>query len=177
MSNNLRYTKVRNVKSPVRGHKTDAGIDLFIPEDLSYNEMEEKFKITNDTLPVEFDENNKYIKTFVIRPNQSILIPSGLKFDIPDGYALIAHNKSGVATKKNLLVGASVADSGYEGEVHINLHNVGDENVKIMAGEKIVQFLLIPVVCCDVEEVSTVEELYRNKHSDRGEGGFGSTGV
>lgn len=173
----LKYTKVRKVKSPVRGHKTDAGIDLFIPEDLTYSIMSEKFEITTDTLAVDFDEDSKFIKSFTIRPNQSILIPSGLKFNIPEGYALIAHNKSGVATKKNLLVGAAVADSGYMGEVHINLHNVGNKDVKISAGEKIVQFLLVPVVCCDVEEVSSVEELYENKQSDRGEGGFGSTGV
>ena len=75
-----------------------------------------------------------------------------------------------------LVVGSSVADAGYEGEVHINLHNIGNEDVKISAGEKIVQFLLLPVVCCGVEEVATVDELYANKNSTRGEGGFGSTG-
>lgn len=171
----LRYTKVRKVKSPVRGHATDAGIDLFIPEDLTYGEMREKFDTTRDLLPVSFTSDGK-VEAFTIRSGQSILIPSGLKFDIPEGYALIAHNKSGVAAKKHLLVGSSVADSGYEGEVHINLHNVGAEDVKICAGDKIVQFLLIPVVCCPVEEVSSVEELYKDKNSDRGAGGFGSTG-
>ncbi len=103
------------------------------------------------------------------------LIPSGIKADVPQGHALIAFNKSGVAVKKNLYVGASVVDEDYQGEIHINLTNVGREEVEINPGEKIIQFILLPVFYDTIEEVE-LENLYAGA-TTRGEGGFGSTGV
>ena len=106
------------------------------------------------------------------------MIPSGLKFNIPDGYAVIAFNKSGIAAKRGLLVGSQVCDQNYQGEVHINLHNASKRKQTIKAGDKIVQFLVLPINYCELEESGSVEELYKDiGNSDRGEGGFGSTGV
>lgn len=173
----LKYTKIRKVKSPVRANARDAGIDLFIPEDLSFDDMSSKFGTTGCQLPVKFAHDGKTIEAFTLRPQQSILIPSGLKFNIPPGHALIAFNKSGIAAKKGLLVGSAVCDEEYEGEVHINLHNASNKDQTINAGDKIVQFLVMPINYCELEEISTVNELYKNKVSNRGEGGFGSTGV
>jgi len=148
MSVRLRFAKVRDVKSPLRAHATDAGIDFFIPNDSeSYN----------------------------IKPGESVLIPSGIKVHFDHGWALVANNKSGIASKKQLLVGAQVIDSSYQGEVHINLHNVGNNEVVISPGDKIVQFIMYNIGLPTPEEVS-LEDLY-NDISDRGEGGFGSTGV
>jgi len=148
MSVRLRFAKVRDVKSPLRAHATDAGIDFFIPNDSeSYN----------------------------IKPGESVLIPSGIKVHFDHGWALVANNKSGIASKKQLLVGAQVIDSSYQGEVHINLHNVGNNEIVISPGDKIVQFIMYNIGLPTPEEVS-LEDLY-NDISDRGEGGFGSTGV
>ena len=83
--------------------------------------------------------------------------------------------KSGVATKKGLHVGACVVDCGYQGELHINLTNVSAEYQTIAAGDKIVQFVLLPLgnpVIELVEENNLYEAV-----STRGEGGFGSSGT
>ncbi|MFW6310888.1 MAG: dUTP diphosphatase [Nanoarchaeota archaeon] len=103
-----------------------------------------------------------------------MLIPSGIKADIPEGYALIAFNKSGVSVKKELDVLACVCDAGYQGEIHLNLVNTGNQNISIEPGEKIVQFILLSISNALPKEVK-LEELY-SRESRRGDGGFGSTG-
>ena len=110
-------------------------------------------------------------------PHQSVLIPSGIKVKVPDGYMLQFNNKSGIASKKGLIVGASVVDVGYEGECHLDLHNVSGRSQTISAGDKIAQGILVPVSFAMPEEISTVEELYAGSTSERGEGGFGSSGT
>jgi len=139
----LKILKDRDVKTPVRGTKGSAGIDFFVPNDFA---------------------------SFVLLPGKGVNIPSGIRADIPEGYALVAFNKSGVALKKNLIVGACVIDSDYTGEIHLHVFNVGLEDVEIYAGDKLVQFLLIPVFHCDIEVVKKID-----KETERGDGGFGST--
>jgi dUTP pyrophosphatase len=146
----MKFIKTRPVKDPNRGTKSSAGIDFYIPYD--------------------YPDTN-------IEPGKSVLIPSGIKANIPSNHVLIAYNKSGVATKKNLQVGASVVDEDYQGEIHIHLTNIGTETTQVSAGDKIIQFLLLPIVYEDLELVDTIEELYDNQVTERGEGGFGSTGI
>ena len=175
-SENLKFCKVRKVKSPNRAHYDDAGFDMYVPEDLTIEEMREKFNTTGCYLGASFDTETRVISEFRLEPGESILIPSGIKMNIPKGFAVIAFNKSGVAAKKGLLVGSAVCDESYTGEVHINLHNVSGKRQVIKAGDKIVQFLVIPINYCELEEIDTVENLYRDTvNSGRGEGGFGST--
>jgi len=145
------FSKVRDVKSPNRAHNTDAGIDLFIPNDF----------------------NDKKVK--VLKPHENILIPSGIHFNIPEGYALIAFNKSGISSKLGLMIGACVVDQEYQGEVHINLINTSDKNVEIFPGMKIIQFILIEMNYLNPVEVD-FKDLYLEK-STRGAGGFGSTSI
>tara|TARA_R110002110_G_scaffold405776_1_gene625139 strand:- start:363 stop:644 length:282 start_codon:yes stop_codon:yes gene_type:complete len=87
-------------------------------------------------------------------------------------------NRSGNAAKKQLMVGACVVDSGYDGEVFVNLHNVGSETQDIHRGMKIAQAVLIPVV--HARFVETAEDnLYDWSPitiSNRGAGALGSTG-
>ena len=85
-------------------------------------------------------------------------------------------NKSGVASKKHLHVGACVVDETYTGECHLNLTNIGDCNITISAGEKIVQGLVVPINYCQAEEISSLDELYKDFETSRGAGGFGSSG-
>lgn len=171
----LKFTKVRNVKSPCRAHPTDAGIDFFVPEDLTKETIDEKTELTRSSVILSID--NGFVKSMILEPKQSVLIPSGIKVKVPDGYMLQFNNKSGVASKKGLIVGASVVDVGYEGECHIDVHNVSSRSQVINAGDKIVQAILIPVSFAMPEEVSSTEELYAGSTSARGEGGFGSSGT
>ena len=86
-------------------------------------------------------------------------------------------NRSSVAAKRGLVVGAHVIDSGYNGEVFINLHNVGSRSQEIYHGDKIAQLVMIPIVPFRAEE-QRGDILYRLPItiSDRGEGALGSTG-
>lgn len=144
----LHYSRVRTVKKPERGSEESAGIDFFVPMGLG---------------------------RIQINKNQSALIPSGIHVNIPKGWALIAFNKSGVATKKGLIVGACVVDSDYQGEVHIHVINTLDSEVIVEPGEKLVQFLLVPIGLPEVKEIRDKDFLYPEV-SERGSGGFGSTG-
>lgn len=146
----MKIAKIRNVKTPRRGTDGSAGIDFFVPDDYP-NELCE------------------------IKPLERFFIPSGIKANVPDGYALIAMNKSGVALKKGLVVGACVVDSDYQGEIHLHLINTSDKPVRIQPGDKLTQFLLIPVDHCLVEVVNE-GDLFEEE-TTRGSGGFGSTGV
>ena len=171
MSETLKYCKVREVKSPVRAHPEDAGVDFFIPTDLKTDDI--KMEVTKDMVFVQ--EVNGKVKSITLAPGQSVLIPSGIHVKVPEGYALVYMNKSGVASKKHLHVGACVVDTGYEGECHINLTNVGCTNMIIEAGEKIVQGVLLPISTVQTEDVGSLDALYTGQKSDRGTGGFGSS--
>jgi dUTP pyrophosphatase len=146
----MKFIKIRDVKSPSRGTDKSAGIDFYVPNDQ---------------------------ETIVLKSNDSVLFPTGIKMNIPQDHVLIAFNKSGVATKRNLTVGASVVDEDYQGEIHIHLTNVGEETQVIKAGEKIIQFLLMPIVYEGLHEVMSEDELWEGEVTERGEGGFGSTGI
>lgn len=142
----IRISKTRDVKTPTRGTPGSAGLDFYVPEGFEAK----------------------------ISPGHDICIPSGIRVNVPKGYAFIAHNKSGVALKKNLTAGACVVDEDYQGELHLHLINIGHENVTLAGGEKIIQFLLLPVKYPDVEVVEDKQLFYST--TTRGAGGFGSTG-
>jgi len=146
------YRLRKNAKLPLRAHAADAGMDLFYCPDL---------------------DHQLYGTDFCIPPNESKIIPTGLKVEVPYGYMLEIKNKSSVAAKKQLLVGACVVDSGYDGEVFVNLHNVGNAARMIVPGQKIAQAVMVAVVTCEVVE-STEDNL--NENSARGNGALGSTG-
>lgn len=171
----LRYTKVREVKSPVRGTPVAAGIDFFVPTSIDKETFESKCKTTGCSLHCEYDSSGMLTK-IKLQPGESVMIPSGIKMKVPVGHALVFMNKSGVGAKKQLDVLASVVDEDYEGEVHINLVNNGNASQLIAAGDKIVQGLILPVNYAVPEEVESEDILYKNSTSQRGEGGFGSTG-
>jgi len=142
----MKVQKLRNVKTPNRGTTASAGIDFYVPEDF---------------------------ETVSLKPGESVLIPSGIRVQVPRGYALIAFNKSGVAVKQGLSVGACVVDEDYEGEVHLHMINTSDIPQVVATGQKLVQFVLIPVSYIDVEEVEQIQP----RNTERGAGGFGSTGL
>ena len=144
----MKLSKIRPVKTPTRGTEKSAGIDFYTPED--------------------FIKKSLWL-------NDSIVIPSGIKVKVPHGFALVGFNKSGVAVKKGLQIGACVIDEDYQGEVHIHLTKVCGEPISIEPGEKIAQFILIPVFYDSIKVVD-IEDLYQEQ-TERGEGGFGSTGI
>lgn len=166
----MKITKVRKVKTPIRGTEHSAGIDFFVPE------FNDKFKRdfidkNPDVYFLRSISNELFIQLF---PRDRVLIPSGIHASVPNDYALIAFNKSGVSTKLGLDALACVVDADYQGEIHISLVNTSNREVRITENDKIIQFLLQPVFYDSIEEVESLEKLYPNK-TERGAGGFGST--
>ncbi len=166
----LKFVKTREVESPNRGHATDAGIDFRMPE--FDNEFRENIHNNDANIGSYFDGDK-----LIIPANYNVVIPSGIKVEIPFGYMGMFADKSGVASKTDLIVGAKIIDTFYSGEVHIDLHNIGKSEVRLEAGQKLAQMILIPILNCDLTEVGE-DQLYdwMKPDSVRGEDGFGSTG-
>lgn len=143
----MRITIIKDVKTPTRGTEKSAGIDFYIP---------------NDFPP------------FLLGPREGILIGSGIKAQVPPGFMLMAADKSGVCTRTGVIIGAKIVDEDYQGEIHIHLINTSSKAVRFNPGEKITQFILVPVSYGDIEVVDH-KDLFAET-SERGEGGFGSTG-
>lgn len=116
--------------------------------------------------------NNIYIA-----PHKAIIIPTGIKSKFGPELALIANNKSGIATKKQLIFGASVIDCSYQGEWHINLINTSDHYQTLEFGQKAIQFIPHLISTEPVEIVDLPEEEFYTEKTSRGEGWQGSTGI
>ena len=108
----------------------------------------------------------------IVDAGAQIAISTGIAVAIPEGYVGIIMDKSGLASKHGLKVMGGVIDSGYRGELNVMLLNTGRERVTIKSSQKIAQMLIIPVIQADIE-IGDLPEA----SDDRGEGGFGSTGL
>jgi dUTP pyrophosphatase len=104
-----------------------------------------------------------------IAPNETKIIPTGLKVEIPDGYEMQVRPRSGMSVKTNTKVVFGTVDSGYRGEVGIMLTNYGQEPYNVNAGDKIAQAIIAPTYHGNFLIVDSLSE------TERGEGGFGST--
>lgn len=176
MNDKLMFFKTRGVKSPSRAHSTDAGIDFYMPI-FSRKFLTDLKAIAKEPFRVEMNEffSNIRIPKIILGGNSRILIPAGIKVIVPKDHCLIFFNKSGIASKKGLIVGSCVVDEHYSGEVHISLINTSSTAVQIIENEKIVQALVLPINYCTV--VETTEDEYNElaSHFTRGAKGFGST--
>lgn len=111
-------------------------------------------------------------ETIVIRPGESVFVPTGLAMEIPKGYAGLIYARSGLACKRGLAPAnkVGVVDSDYRGEFMVVLHNHGDAAQQIAHGERIAQLVITPVFTPGFSEVETLSDTQRST------GGFGSTG-
>ena len=107
-----------------------------------------------------------------IESGQTVLVPTGIAMEIPEGYVGLVYARSGLATKKGLAPAnkVGVIDSDYRGEIMVALHNHSGERAQVLAGERIAQIVLTPYLTAEFE---ISEEL---SDTERGSGGFGSTG-
>lgn len=164
----MKIAKTRNVKTPRRGTMDSAGIDFFIP--VIDRQFEADF----------YDKNTKrnaiiYDQTIVIQPDTRVIIPLGIRVNFEDYplTALVAFNRSGLSSKRGLMKLAEVVDIDYQGEVFVSLYNSNNYPVEVKSGDAIIQFLHIPLVASDINEVS-VSEIW-TKETERGKGCLGST--
>jgi len=143
----LKYKMIHpDAVPPKYNYETDSGFDLHSVEDLE------------------------------IEPFGRVLVPTGLCFDIRDGFELQVRSKSGLALKQGLMVlnSPGTVDNGYTGEVQVIVFNTNNHIVMIPKGMKVGQAVLCPVVngkWVNLQEIDTINE------KERGENGFGSTGI
>jgi dUTP pyrophosphatase len=158
------------------------------------NELEEEMLKSNNKLLIQYSSSSdnssepKYTyptdsgfdlystENTHIEPFSRVLVPTGLHFDIPDGYEIQIRSKSGLALKQGLMVlnSPGTVDQGYTGEIKVIIFNTTQNVVNIGKGQKIAQGVLSPVVCgkwIELKKVNSVED------KDRSDKGFGSTGI
>jgi dUTP pyrophosphatase len=111
--------------------------------------------------------------SYVVLPRERVLIKTGLKIELPIGYVALVHPRSGLALKHGITVlnTPGTIDSGYRGEVGVILYNTSDEPFLIDKGDRIAQMVIQKY---ETAVFSVVESL---DDTERGAGGFGSTGV
>jgi len=107
-----------------------------------------------------------------IKPHETIKIGTGLAMEIPDGYFGAIFARSGLAAKEGLRPAncVGVCDSDYRGEYIVAIHNDSEETRTVTAGERIAQLVVMPYLPVTFDEVAELTD------TNRGEGGFGSTG-
>ncbi|KMP32198.1 deoxyuridine 5'-triphosphate nucleotidohydrolase [Bacillus cereus] len=155
MNLRTKIKRVRDVELPRYAKPSDSGFDLVAAEDT------------------------------VIGPGETKVIPTGLAFEIPPGYELQVRPRSGMTRDTKLRVNLGTVDSGYRGEVGVIIDNVNNPSDRFVVGSRklkagiefinrgtrIAQGVIAPVVTAHFVEVDELSE------SDRGQNGFGSTGV
>lgn len=194
--NPIDFYKCRDVADPTRAWSA-AGIDFYMPcfrDSGNSAENEESCPNISDTAfltdlqsrsgkgwrshLIGYDPNIE-LNYITLQPGERVAIPSGIKarFNLTD-IALVAFNKSGVATKKGLVVGACVVDEDYLGEIHISLINTSNtDQIRLYENEKLVQFLVIPLIrpCFDMLTEKEWDSYVGESNSRRGEGWQGSS--
>lgn len=156
----VEFKKLRDVRTPSRSYTEAAGWDFYVPSSFDY-------------LPgISQMPNAIKWESKVIRPNESLLIPSGISIKIPAGYALRFDNKSSMAAQ-GFIVGATIVDSDYQGEVHLHVWNVSKNELTVKCGQKLVQAVFFKTENFTLYEVPKHRKLFASA-SARGENGFGS---
>ena len=192
MEPSFKFVRVRDVHVPTRANQGDAGIDFYVPNDLTVDDL---IKCNTNTYignwsitdHIKVPSNEVYglineaddLFSILIGPHATCVIPSGICGILePEASMLQANDTSGVSSKKKLKVTASIIDSPYTGEIHHVVFNTTNEVVEINLGEKLVQYIHIPIYLTQPKEISDSEfkELKTEKElkSGRGSDGMGS---
>lgn len=132
----IKTIKYMGYQTPNRAHYNDSGADCFAAQGT------------------------------IIPAHSVVKVPTGVGVELPDGYDIVVHCKSGLSSKGIWAANAPV-DAGYRGEIHAILYNTTDEDYIVNAGDKIGQFVVRPVIYAEF-----VDELGNEREAN----GFGSTG-
>lgn len=132
----IKLIKFNGFNAPERAHYNDSGADVFAAADV------------------------------IIPAGSVVKVPTGVGVELPDGYDIVVHCKSGLSSKGIYAANAPV-DAGYRGEIYAILYNTTDHDYLLWKGDKIGQFVVRPVIYAEF-----VEDL----GNERGDNGFGSTG-
>ena len=153
------------VHEPVNGLVQDSGMDVYA----DFSKLNDKFMWNCDK---SYDEDGN-VTSITIHSLGRILIPTGIHVAIPKGYEIQVRDRSGYALKKGIIVtnGIGTIDASYRGDIGVILTNCSPTDVVIEAGERIAQLVLAKVETCEWEITESLDE------TERGEGGYNSTGI
>ena len=140
---------------PTRAHPYDGGLDLYIPKYATVPGC----KYTAPAYSYGYGTMSVGQKT----------IDTGVHVEIPEGYVGLIKSKSGLMVNHGLLTDGTI-DSHYTGSIKVKIFNTSPRDYKFNAGDKIAQLVIVPCLLPELELVDSLEE------TDRGDGGFGSTG-
>ena len=146
----------KGAKMPTRAHPWDAGLDLYTPVDVT---------VPGCTIL-------GWVKEFVLGGSADVgcaTIDTLVHAEIPEGMVGFIKSKSGLNVKHGL-TGEGVIDAHYTGSIKVKLYNHSRHPYHFKAGDKIAQLVIVPCLLPELEVVDSLEE------TDRGDGGFGSTG-
>lgn len=152
MAINVKVKKLRgDVEIPFKATASSVGADLKVYLDI---------------------ENGEQISKIVLQPNQEFKCHSGIAVEIPEGYFMQIAPRSSMGVKKNLILKNTVGiiDSDYRGEILLFVKNIGSEPITIEHKERIAQAIILPNLETVYEEATELSD------TERGEGGFGSSG-
>jgi dUTPase len=156
-------------KPPCR-NDGDAGFDFFVPFDTTT--FRDAFAEKNTGIDWKWTDEG-----IVVPPHSDVNVPSFVRSKIPKYIALVGKNKSGVATKQKLDVGAQVIDSTYQGIIHLHVTNTSGSEQKVLFGQKLIQYLPLVIEPNEAKVLSTKDvtknEFYEGVDTERGERGFG----
>jgi len=112
-------------------------------------------------------------RELIIGPGQTVLVPTGTAIELPEGYVGLIHPRSGLAANHGITVlnSPGTIDSGYRGEIAVILHNTSGRSVQITIGMRIAQLVIQRFETAEFEQVDELSA------TERGDGGFGSTGA
>lgn len=195
MKARIRFTKIREVKAPTRANEGDAGLDFYIPTNLTVQQLKQaNLAAENITIGsligvgmvgCKINERG-FINTLVIGPHARVRIPSGIKVLMePRESMLMAANKSGIGANKGLIFTSEIIDSPYTGEMNLCICNPGACSVHLnesffekeeLKQKALIQFIHVPIFDTVPEEISFKK--FEDESKDwgtRGEKGFSSS--
>lgn len=131
--------------------------------------VEDKAFLPKRANPTDAGADLMSLDTLEIYPGEQKLVSTGVAVKIPEGYAGFIFNRSSQG-KKGITIPHSVGviDSDYRGEIKVILKNISEDPYKIERGDRIAQLVIVPIVLCEFEDIWN--------DTERGTGGFGSTG-
>ena len=143
-----------NAFMPTKAHEDDAGFDLYTPDDIVVKANRYAFL------------DNAFLGSKGV---ESVIIDTGVHISIPKGYVGMIKSKSGLNVKHGL-ISEGVIDSGYTGSIVVKMYNLSQYEKHFKRGDKIAQLVIMPISTECLELVDKLDD------TERGDGGFGSTG-
>lgn len=185
MDNRFRCTRVREVELPTRNNQGDAGLDFYMPTNLTVSDLINANAKASD---VEYSNGLAHEGSFAcvvsegkvvklsIGPKTRVVVPSGIRVLLePKDSMMMAANKSGRSTKQGLIFTAEICDSPYNGEYHMGIYNSSNQVQELEAGKAVVQFIHVPCYLDKVDEISNEEyDKEAETWGTRGSNGMGS---